>query len=127
MVQIESEFFAGDILDFALVDEIRTLKQQYTTAILSNYFPSLRDKVERHWKISDAFDHLVISSEVGLMKPDPAIYQIALEKANCLPDEAVFLDDFNENVTSARQVGLHGIWFRSPSQALADLENILRT
>ncbi|HKJ27111.1 MAG TPA: HAD family phosphatase [Anaerolineales bacterium] len=118
-------FFAGDKLDYALVDEIRTLKAHYTTAILSNYGKILRKQVEQEWQIGDAFDHLIISAEVGVMKPDPAIFQIALEKIGCQPQEAVFLDDVLENIKAAQAVGLHAIWFKSPEQALAELHNLL--
>ena len=123
---IEAAFFAGDTLDTALVDEICALKTRYTTAILSNYSPILREKVERIWQIADAFDHVVISSEEGVMKPDPAIYQIALEKVGCRPEEAVFLDDFIENVEGARKLGMHAVWFKTPKQGLAELQNILK-
>lgn len=125
--QIRDEFFAGDRLDYTLVDEIRTLKQHYTTAILSNYMKVLRDQVENQWKIGDAFDHLIISSEVGVMKPAPGIYQIALKKIGCHPHEAVFLDDFIQNVFGAQNIGMHAILFKNPQQALADLHKILET
>lgn len=125
--QVRDEFFAGDQLDYALVDQIRTLKQRYTTAILSNYMSVLREQVENQWKIGDAFDHLIISSEVGVMKPDPRIYQIALKKTGCQPHEAVFLDDFIQNVEGAQNVGMHAILFKNPQQALADLHKILKT
>jgi epoxide hydrolase-like predicted phosphatase len=125
--QIRGKFFAGDRLDVQLVKEIRTLKQHYTTAILSNYAPILREKINSEWKIADAFDHIVISSEVGVMKPDPAIYRIALEKVGCQPAEAIFLDDFIENVEGARNVGMHAIWFKTPEQGLAELHEILKT
>ena len=48
-----------------------------------------------------------------------------LEKVGCQPEEAVFLDDFKENVAGARQVGLHAVWFKNPEQGLADLHKIL--
>lgn len=125
--QIRDEFFAGDKIDYALVDEIRSLKKDYTTAILSNYMIVLRDQVENVWKIGDAFDYLIISAEVGARKPDAAIYRIALDKVGSQPEEAVFLDDFIENVEGARNVGMHTVWFKNPQQALADLRKILKT
>ncbi len=118
-------FFGGDRLDLALVDHIRAMKQDYTTAVISNYTPILRSHIFNRWQIGDAFDHLIISSEVGVMKPDPAIYQIALEKCDCRPEEAVFIDDFTENVESARQVGMDAILFKSAPQALEELHNLL--
>ena len=120
-----SAFFGGDRLDLALVDHIRALKQDYTTAVISNYMPVLRDKIDQLWQIGDAFDALVVSAEVGVMKPDPAIYQIALEKTNTPPRQSVFIDDFIENVESARRVGMHAIHFKAAPQALEELNDLL--
>ena len=118
MQEAVERFFGGDMLDNELVEEIRALKQDYTTAILSNYGSLLREKLNHRWQIADVFDQVIVSCEVGVMKPAPAIYQIALEKVNCTPEEAVFIDDSLENVEGARNVGMHAIHFKSPQQVL---------
>lgn len=119
------QFFAGDQLDLELVRLIRELKRRYTTAVLSNYVSILREKITTTWAIADAFDHLVISSEVGHKKPAPEIYQIALETIGCQPEEAVFIDDFIENIDGAQLLGIHGIHFINPEQAISDLTSLL--
>ena len=68
---------------------------------------------------------MIISAEMGVMKPDARIYQVALEKLGVLPSESVFLDDFPENVTGARAVKMHAIHFTQPEQALAELKHLL--
>jgi epoxide hydrolase-like predicted phosphatase len=118
-------FFGGDRLDLALVDHIRALRQEYTTAVISNYMPVLRDKITNLWQIGDAFDVLVVSSEVGVMKPDPEIYRIALEKTSTPPGQGVFIDDFIENVEGARRAGMRAIHFKAAPQALEDLHDLL--
>jgi epoxide hydrolase-like predicted phosphatase len=123
--QILSEFFGGDRLDTDLVDHIRDLKTSYTTAVLSNYSEILRDRITKEWQIGDAFDHLIISAEVGHKKPEPEIYQFALKKMGCQPGESVFIDDFIENIRAAEQLGLHGIHFQSVEQTLNQLNNLL--
>lgn len=123
--QVLAEFFGGDRLDTDLVNHIRELKTSCTTAVLSNYSEILREKITKTWQIGDAFDHLIISSEVGFKKPSPEIYQIALEKTGCQPGEAVFIDDFIENIEAAQQLGLHGIHFQNVEQALNELDNYL--
>jgi putative hydrolase of the HAD superfamily len=123
--RVLAKFFGGDRLDTNLVEHIRELKTSYTTAVLSNYSEILREKITHNWQIGDAFDHLIISAEVGHKKPKPEIYQIALEKAGCQPGEAVFIDDFIENVRAARQLGIHGIHFRTVEQTLDELSNLL--
>jgi epoxide hydrolase-like predicted phosphatase len=124
--QVFEEFFGGDHLDMELVDHIRELKTSYTTAVLSNYSEILRERINKEWQIGDAFDHLIISAEVGHKKPDPKIYQIALEKTNCSPGEAVFIDDFIENIRAAEDLGIHGIHFQNVEQALNQLHEKLK-
>ena len=123
--QVLTEFFSGDRLDTDLVDYIRRLKTKYTTAVLSNYSEILREKITNTWQIGDAFDHLIISAEVGHKKPDAKIYQIAMEKASCSPGEAVFIDDFIENISAAEDFGIHGIHFQNVDQVLDQLHEKL--
>ena len=118
-------FWAGDSLDTNLIETISSLKTAYKTALLSNAWNNLRQMLSEEWKIAPIFDEIIISAEVGLMKPDPQIYQIALERLQVKAEEAVFLDDFIENVEGARKVGMHAIHFRNPAQANKDLEDIL--
>jgi putative hydrolase of the HAD superfamily len=121
---IREEFFAGDVIDHGIVDYLRSLRSDYHVGLISNAWPDLRDYITEQ-KFEDAFDHLVISAEVGVMKPEARIYQIALEQAGVRPDEAVFVDDFYENIEGCRDVGMHGIHFQNPEQALNELEQLL--
>ena len=107
------------------MEHIRALKQDYTTGVISNYMPPLRGQINDLWRIGDAFDTLVISSEAGVMKPDPEIYKIALERTQTSPVQAVFIDDFIENVEGARKLGMHAIHFISPARALDELHAML--
>lgn len=121
----QDQFWGGDRMDSQLVDYIRGLKGHYRTALLSNAWSDLRAYLEKHWKIANAFDLMVISAEVGLAKPDPRIYQLVLERLQVPAQRAIFLDDVLENVEAARSVGLTGIHFRSADQALTELKQIL--
>jgi epoxide hydrolase-like predicted phosphatase len=123
--RVPDEFWGGDYLDEELVDYIRLLRPSYRMALLSNAWDELRDLLVHKWKMIDAFDVLVISAEVGVAKPDPRIYHLALERLEVEPGEAVFVDDFAENLESARAVGLHTILFQNPEQTRADLERLL--
>jgi epoxide hydrolase-like predicted phosphatase len=118
-------FWGGDRLDTGLVDYLRALRPRYRTALLSNAWDDLRAYLVDLWKIVDAFDELIISAEVGLAKPDPQIYRLAVERLGVAPEEAVFVDDFPANVEGARAAGLYAIQFRNREQALADLEALL--
>lgn len=125
MPAFQRDFFAGDQLDTALMDYIRTLKKNYRIALLSNALPNLRIAINKEWHIRDAFHLMIISAEVGLMKPDPAIYQLTLQWLGVKPGQAVFIDDFSENVAAAGQEGLHTILFQNIDQIRSDLQSLL--
>ena len=122
---LREEFFAGDIIDVGLVHLIRSLRPQYKTGVISNAWPDAREYLSRQ-KIADAFDVLVISAEVGVMKPDAKIYEIALQATGVQAAEAVFIDDTPPNVEAARALGMRGILFRDPARALSDLKELMR-
>jgi glucose-1-phosphatase len=66
----------------------------------------------------------IASCDVGLRKPDPEIYQLALKRSKMMPREAVYIDDRPELVEAGRQVGLHAIRFESGQQLESDLQSI---
>ena len=78
--------------------------------------------------VDELFDVVVDSSEVGMRKPNPAIFRHALDLLGVDdPSRAVFLDDSAGNVVGAERAGLHAIHVVSPTQGLADLDRLLAT
>ena len=116
------QFWAGDVLDTALIDAIRRLRPRYQTAIISNALPGLMTLLTGKHPIADAFDVIVGSGDVGVAKPDPAIYQMALQQLGRLPQEALFIDDAPRNIDGARAVGLHVIHYTPGLDLIAALE-----
>ena len=123
---IRDEFFAGDIVDRTLLDYLRSLRGKYKTGLISNAWGDLRDYIVKE-KFDDAFDKMIISAEVGAAKPEPKIFQIALEQLGVRPKEAVFVDDFLINIEGCEKVGLKGIHFKDPESALQQLKKLLST
>ena len=121
---IREEFFAGDVVDRELLDFIRSLRPRRKTGVISNAWSDLRDYIVKQG-FSDAFDRIVISAEVGVVKPKAEIYQIALEQLGVSPGEAVFVDDFIENVEGARAVGMSAIHFKEPETVIEQLKKLL--
>jgi len=119
-------FFAGDRLDRELLDLIRQLRARYKIALLSNAPGNLRHWIVREWEVPvNTFDEIVVSAEEGIMKPDPEIYCIALDRLGVLPQEAIFVDDFVENVEAARALGIKAIHFTSPEALRTELDSLL--
>lgn len=121
---IRQAFFAGDIVDRTLIDYIRSLRPKYKTGLISNAWGDLREYIARE-KFDDAFDKMIISAEVGAMKPEAKIFRIALEQFGVSPDEAVFVDDFPRNIKGCEKVGIKGIHFKDPETALQQLKELL--
>ena len=121
---IRDEFFAGDVPDRELIETIRSLRPRYKTGLISNAWLGLRAGLVKS-KLDRAFDVLVISAEVGVMKPDAKIYGMALEQSGVRATEAVFVDDSAPNVEAARALGMHGLLFRDPERALLELRKLL--
>lgn len=71
------------------------------------------------------FDDVIVSGEVKLIKPDPAIYHLTLERIGCQAQECAFVDDSLPNIETARRLGFHAIHFQSPEQFQSELERIL--
>lgn len=120
-VQAQQDFFRGDVIDHDLVNYIRRLKQRYTIGLLSNSWYPDGHTLLLQYGIADAFDFSVTSAETGIAKPRPAIYQAALQKAGADPAQAVFVDDVEENVFAARQLGMEAVYFVDPQAARARL------
>ena len=93
----------GALWDVA--DELRT--QQVVTAVLSNSWGRSLYPFE---KINASFDHVLISEDVGLRKPDPAIYQLMLDRLNLAATACVFVDDLPRNVDAAAELGMTAVW-----------------
>jgi epoxide hydrolase-like predicted phosphatase len=115
-----SDFWAGDVLDQELIAFIRTLRPAYQTAIISNATDALTTTLTRHG-IIDAFDLVVGSAEEGIMKPDPAIFISTLARLNVAPEEAVFIDDFQHNISAAHDLGLATIHFQPGVDVVEEL------
>jgi putative hydrolase of the HAD superfamily len=96
----------------------------FRTAILSNMPQEILDEMWRQPRLAwmADFGARVFSCEVRLVKPEPAIYRLCLEKLGAEPAQAVFLDDVAHNVAGAGAVGIQGLLFRSAREAADEVE-----
>ena len=118
--------FAGMEPDTAMLDGVRAVRRAgFRTGLLSNswgdataYDPAL---------LEELFDAWVISSEVGVRKPDPAVYELAAERLGLSPAACVFVDDLPGNLKPARALGMATVLHRGDAAAtLADVRARLR-
>jgi epoxide hydrolase-like predicted phosphatase len=120
LVEFRHDYFSGDQLDQDMVRFIRELRPRYQTALLSNASPRLSDLLDE-LQVSDIFDVSVISGQVGVQKPDPAIYHIVLERLALSAPETIFVDDFARNVEAAHALGMQTLHFNAAMDWRAEL------
>ncbi len=112
IAQFRHEFWAGDQLDTDLVEFIKSLREKYTVCVISNFMDALPAMLKTEYPAADAFHFTVVSAHVGIMKPDPRIFEYTIKLLNLRPEETVFIDDFQHNIDGCRAVGMHGIHFK---------------
>ena len=89
----------------------RNLKNRYGIALLSNDVSEWSKQLRSFHNIEPLIDAAFISGDLGVRKPDPKIYNMALETLGARPNECIFVDDFPERVDAAREQGLGSILF----------------
>jgi putative hydrolase of the HAD superfamily len=92
----------------ANLDVVRRLRPGYKLSVLSNADQTLRDRLLR-LELHALFDDVVVSAEVGIAKPEPAIFLLAAERLGLRPAECAFVDDWAPNVEAARALGMRAV------------------
>ena len=116
-----SRMFAGFRKQQPMFDVVRRARGLgVRTALLSNSWGMSYPREE--W--DEIFDAVVISGEVGMRKPEPAIYRLAADRLALEPAQCVFVDDLGANVKGAVEVGMVGVKFINVGQAVDELEAI---
>ena len=109
-------------LNPAMLAWIPRIKQAgFRLGILSNMGDGVLDYMRPRFPWLAHFDHLTWSCELGVVKPDPAIYLHTVKKLNVSPGRALFIDNLQKNIVGAEAVGLHAALFENPEQLQNDL------
>jgi epoxide hydrolase-like predicted phosphatase len=122
---LRQDYFSGDRLNYRLVNFIRGLREDgYPVALLSNESPELEDRLHQ-LEVYDLFDPVLISAQIGVMKPDMTAYRVALQALQIAPLEAIFVDDSLTNIRGAQTIGIHAILFRGGLDLRQEVAKIL--
>ena len=125
IAEFRREYFSGDRLDEDLVALIKELRSRYKIGLLSNAPDKLDIWLENDWGIAHLFDAIVYSGKVGLVKPDPRIYQLILSQLQIQPAEALFVDDYSRNIQAALTLGMAAVQFTSTPALKRDLRRYI--
>lgn len=110
-------------LNFEIYELATVLKDRYALGILSNNINELTTYIRSNFELHP-FKHIIFSNEVRVRKPEQAIYNLALEKAEVKPEESVFIDDLPANVSAASKIGIHAICYHDSLQLKEDLKRL---
>lgn len=110
-----------------LVKRVAELRGQYKTAMLTNMGSETLDTVFNEQECEKLFDAVVVSSEVGLIKPSRDLFEYTLERLGVQPEEAIFIDDRPVNVDGAERLGMRTILFASNAQFERELKHLTET
>lgn len=112
----------------ALVHRTRELRGDgYRTALVTNNVREFRESWRPVLPLDELFDAVVDSSEIGMRKPNPAIFEHALELiGGVAPERCIFLDDFHGNIAAAQSLGMAGVLVTQDVRAaIAELDHLL--
>lgn len=117
------KLFALMELDEAMFSAVAAAKRAgVRTALLSNSWGSEGYPRER---FPELFDVVVISGEVGIRKPDPAIFSLTADRLGVDAAQCVFVDDLDKNIVVAERAGMAGVLHRNAATTIPQIEALL--
>lgn len=110
------------------VDWVQSLKESGLKVFcLSNISGKICDDCAEELEFLNYVDGKILSYEERLIKPDPEIFKCLLDRYGLCADECIFIDDIEQNVIAANELGIHGIVFKNKTQAENEIEMIRRS
>lgn len=126
--EFQNEFWLGDKLDTSIIQFLQECRPLYKTVLLSNAWLGAREIFAKHYGLREGktVDKILISSELGVAKPDPQIFQILVDTIACGFSEILFVDDFIENIRAAKALGIETIHYQNGINLICEIKLKLR-
>ena len=110
--QIWKDWLSLVKIDNDVVSIIQSLQKDFQIVLFSNAVSTFLRQILKENDLERLFDFIVISSEIGIAKPDPNFFRKALEIIDASPEEIFFIDDNLENTKTAEKLGIQAILFK---------------
>lgn len=113
-------------LDTRLLRFIEQYKSTHKIGMISNVGHGFIERMFTDKPVEYYFDDVVLSSDVGLVKPDSKIYQLAASRLECAMKECIFIDDIQKNVDGAINAGMQALLYKDYETFIQDISEILK-
>jgi putative hydrolase of the HAD superfamily len=113
-------------LPHTAIEIVRSLaaEGEVKLAMVSNESRELMDHRIQEFGLRQDFSAFLVSAYVGLRKPDPKIFKLALDVTQSKPDETLFIDDRKENAAAAKALGIHGVHYEGPQRLQEEMTGL---
>jgi putative hydrolase of the HAD superfamily len=108
-----------------MIEFVRLLRKTHKTAMLSNIGHSVMNTIFMPEQLNELFDTVVLSADLGMVKPHPEAYELTATRLSLMPEECIMIDDSVRNVEGAEMTGMKGVLYGSAEQVKADVLRLL--
>jgi HAD superfamily hydrolase (TIGR01509 family) len=123
--EVEMIMQSDHIRNTAMIAYVKTLRANYKVAMLSNVGRGVIGRLFSTTELDELFDTVILSSEIGMVKPDPAIFTYTSDKLGVLPEDCLMVDDLQVNIDGAAQAGMRGVVFNTTDKFMTDANDLL--
>jgi glucose-1-phosphatase len=124
--RMKEDFYEGDILNTEFFTYVESLVGRYQIALATNAWENARKVYTERYHLDKITKEMIISAEIGIQKPDPRFFELALGRLGVLAENTLFVDDTRENIIAAKELGIHTVLFKYTEQAIEDINTALR-
>jgi HAD superfamily hydrolase (TIGR01509 family) len=118
--------FSNTPANLKMMDLCKKLKARYTLGIITDNSRERLNLLKERMKLPDTFEIIIVSGETGVRKDSDTTFTQALKRANCRPDECVFVDNTEANLIIPRKLGWNTIFHDSKKNDMDFLDNELK-
>lgn len=123
--ELESITAQQHIRNEQLVDYVRSMKDQYKIGLLSNVGSEVMNTLFSPDEQAELFDVVVLSSDIGMTKPNPDIFEFTADKLGVKPEECLMIDDLLGNIQGAERIGMRGVVYSTFEQGTRTIADYL--
>jgi len=109
---------------YNMLDILKLLSLKYPIALLSNLNTDMKTVIIKDLGIDKYFKHMIFSNDVGLLKPEPKIYKLTLQRLGLPASKTLFIDDEKNNVDMAKKLGIKTHLFISEKKCRLRLKRL---